>query len=292
MTETTKRINEFARDFFKKRTESSASYDIPEFAQLYHLLNIWSGNEARGHFNGVADDIRTSAFHDALMKALESYDGLKDFLPFYKTIFCNKLIDELRKESIRTGALSLDYENRDDEENPQGSLGDTLADESVNIEKGTNSHAKVENFFKLTAAVCIEQKRAYKNKKCVCYPPLFFTDLLVYSVFDNDKWFGNIVDHNSNKFDEASVIEFLNTLLTGECDSVTEIKCQKCRPLSEFTEKQEDADKPCCGDVPNYHVFNSFLKQNNKGITQSAFSQHKSKFYELLEPLKEELEHD
>ncbi len=141
----------------------------------------------------------------------------------------------------------------------------------------------IENGFLLNAALCL--KKMNKNK----YVPLFFTDRFVYAVFTSGKWFDKIVRCSSNKFDEAVVNEFMNSLLTGECNSVTEIKDYKLRLLSEFTGNQKDQDKTCCEEKPNYHVFNSYLKKRGEGITQSAFSQQKDKYFKMLQPIKEKI---
>lgn len=290
-------INGFARNIFKKITEGAKAYNSHEFNQLYLILSNWSKSNAKylvNNFN-IDSDICSSAFHDAIMYALNSYDGERDFLPLYKVVFRNKLIDELRKENITIETLSLNSEIYDDDSNVQGERIDII-DDKINIAEIEESYSSLESFYKLFAAVCIEEKKSYSRKKCLCYTPLFFTDKLVFQIFDGqtEMRFNGIVKHNSNKFDEAAVFEFLNTLVTGMCYSVTDIKKYKCKPLSGFTEKQEDIDKPCCTDDPNYHVFNSFLKKYYKddGISQSDFSQHKKKLAKILMSIKNELQYD
>lgn len=289
-------INGLACDIFKKRTKGANAYNSHEFNQLYRILKEWSKRNA-GHlvnnFN-VDSGICFSAFHDAILKSLDSYDGVKDFLPFYKKIFRNKLIDELRKENIHGEALSLNFDIYDDEGDSQGVLGDTIADDSMR--DNIKSQNKIESFYQRFATVCIEEKKNHNGKKRVCYPPLFFTDKLVFQIFDGqtEMWFNDIVKRNSNKFDEAVVNEFLNTLVTGMCHSVTDIKKYGCKPLSEFTGKQEDMEKPCCGEKPNYHVFNSFLKKYYKDndITPSAFTNQKKELAKMLKDIEKELRCD
>lgn len=157
-------------------------------------------------------------------------------------------------------------------------LYDIIKDDKQSVDTGVEKRNQIFYYF-LRVALYI--KKMNKNK----YIPLFFTDRLVYTVFEAEEWFNKFVKEESNKLDEATVNEFINTLLIGECNSVTEIKDYKRRPLSEFTDKKRDKDKTCCEEEPNYHVFNSYLKKQGKEITQSAFSQQKDKYFHIKEKI-------
>lgn len=288
-------INRLALDVYRKKGKSGTTY---EFNELYRVLGEWSHKNAKYLVDNpnIDPSIYGSAFHDAIMKSLKSYDGVTDFLPLYKTVFKNNLIDELRKDkNAHKNGLSLDSEIYDNDEEgiSKGKLSNKrknefLKDNSANDK--LNYRSDIEFFYQRFATKCILIKKKNKNGKKVCYPPLFFTDKLTYGVFNSEAWFDNIVKRNSNKFDEAAVIDFLNTLVTGKCDSVTDIKKFTCRPLSEFTGNQNDSDKPCCDEEPNYNVFNAYLKQLGKGISQSAFSRQKNEVKKILKDIKEELQ--
>ncbi|MCM1523540.1 MAG: hypothetical protein NC120_03685 [Ruminococcus sp.] len=304
----TDQINRLALDVCQKREKIGTSY---EFNELYRVLGEWSHKNAKYLVDNpnIDPSIYGSAFHGAIMKALKSYNGVTDFLPLYKTVFKNNLIDELRKDkNAHKNGLSLDSEIYDNDEEgiSKGKLSNKrknefLKDNSTNDK--LNYRNDIEIFYQRFATECIAIKKQYKNKKWICYPPLFFTYKLTYGVFNSDAWFDEIVKRNSNKFDEAAVIDFLNTLVTGKCDSVTDIKKFACRRLSEFTGNQNDSDRLCCDDAesddedskskvrdPKYHVINAYLKQLGKGITQAAFSPQKNKVEKILKDIKEELQ--
>lgn len=270
----TQKINEMARIIADKRKEKECSNIFTlcprETGELYVLL---LKRYEETEFSSIYSE---DAFYNAFEETLEKYaPQVGDFMPFFTTTFERRKKDELRKSKNKASInQSLDQ-----------TLGDAGNNTSVNIDEIAEAFSTVESFYKLFAAVCIEDKKNYSKKKCVCYPPLFFTDKLVYGVFNTEKWFYDVVKHNSNIFDEAVVKEFLNTLVTGVCNSVTDIRKYRCKPLSEFTGKQSDIHKPCCDEKPNYHVFNSFLKQQNKEISQSAFSQHKNEFNKKLKSI-------
>lgn len=271
-------VNELARVIFRKK-EAGTNCNV-EYGQIYHILSKWSIMDGRKIFKIRDDDIYSCAFHDAMMKSFDIYDGTRDFLPLYKTVYENIIKDELRREAKHKNVLSLDDNcfNNSDDDNSQVSNYNIVADEKQNIDDLIDKRETIRDEWLLKAAISINIKKIKKNK----YVPLFFTDRLVYSIFIGNEYFDGFIQEESNKFDEAVTNEFMNTLLTGECSSVTEIKNYKCRPLSEFTGEQKDDDKSCCEEKSNYYVFNSYLKDQGKGITQSAFSQQKSKCLEML----------
>lgn len=290
-----KKINELAHAIVNKCGESRHSYfkACPyETGEIFTLLLKRYGSE----FMDKSTCAET-AFYKAFKESMEKYDpNVGDFMPFFKTTFESRKKDELRKPQNKTSKnKSLDQPIAENDENNQVLLVDTIEDK-INIAEIEESHSKVESFYQGFATICIERKKNYNGKKRVCYPPLFFTDKLVFQIFDGqtEMWFNDIVKRNSNKFDEAVVNEFLNTLVTGMCHSVTDIKKYGCKPLSEFTGKQEDTEKPCCGEKPNYHVFNSFLKKYYKDndITPSAFTNQKKELAKMLKDIEKELRCD
>lgn len=281
-----RRINELARSIFKKKEAGENWGATFEFEQLYHLLikRSKSIKVKEGNIYIKDEDIRNDACDRAILKTLKTYDGAKDFLPLYRTVFTNNVIDNFRPEKKYKEVCHLDEECIDSDGNSQGPMHNTIPDKTKNISKQVEERDII-NSIMLSIAALVRKIR--KNE--IHYSSLFFTDRLVYAVFDSEAWFDEIVQRNSNKFDEAVVNEFMNSLLTGECDSVTEINKFECRPLSDFTGKQRDIDKPCCDKEPNYHVFNCFLKEYDRGISQSAFSQQKEKYFNMLKPIKEEI---
>lgn len=281
----TRRINELARSIFKKKEEGKNWGATFEFEQLYHLLNERSKSikVKEGNIYIEDKDIRSDACDYAILKALKTYDGVNDFLPLYRTIFINNVIDNFRREKKHKEVCYLDEECIDSDGNSQGPMHNTIPDKTKNISKQVEERDIINNIMLSIVALV---RKIRKNE--IHYSSLFFTDRLVYVVFNGEEWFDEIVQRDSNKFDEAVVNEFMNSLLTGECDSVTEINKFECRPLSDFTGKQRDIDKPCCDKEPNYHVFNCFLKEYDRGISQSAFSQQKEKYFNMLKSIKEE----
>lgn len=281
--ENNKKINELTCIIADKLREKGCSdfYKIcpHETEELYSLL-------LKKYENEFVYIYFEDAFYKTFSETLKKYDPkIGDFMPFFKTTLERRKKDEYRKPKNKASRNQSLDQLLDSDGNNNDSLLDTTEDTSVNIDKIAESLSMLESSYKLFASLCIEEKKNYSKKKCVCYPPLFFTDKLVYGVF-NSEMFDDIVKRCSNKFDEAVVKEFLNTLVTGVCNSVTDIKNYRCKPLFEFTGKQEDIHKPCCDEKPNYHVFNYFLKQQNREISQAAFSQQKNKIIEKLKSIE------
>lgn len=291
--ESNKKINELARIIAGKRIETGHfDYKICpcETGEIFILLLKQYGFEFIDKSTCAEE-----AFYKAFEESMKKYDpDVGDFMPFFKTRFEQRKKDELRKSKNKTSKnISFDQPVNGSDENNQILRVDKIEDK-INIAEAEESHSRVESFYQHFATICIETKKHYNGGKRICYPPLFFTDKLAYGVFNSEMWFNDIVKRNSNKFDEAIVIEFLNTLVTGMCYSVTDIKKYACKPLSEFTGKQEDMEKPCCCEKPNYYVFNSFLKKyyKDKGIYQSDFSHHKKNLAKILMSIKDELQYD
>lgn len=271
------KINELAVIIAKKRDETGGNnykLNCSEVTEIYILLL----NQITNKY-WFDEDI----FHDIFPKTLEKYDSSKrDYMPYLKTAMINKAKDNYKKSK----KFILESTNSDNKKEDESySLIDIIEDESSNIFDKVDAKANIEHFYKRLATICIEFKKRSKGKKRVCYPPLFFTDRLLYSIFEVENHLDYIVEGNKNKFDEAVVFEFLNSMITNSCDSVTDIKKYSRRPLSEFTGNLNDNNKSCCEDKPNYYVFNYFIKQNNKSISQSSFSQQKTKFIELIKSI-------
>lgn len=277
---TVKEINDLARIVAAKRDETG-KYDFSICPE--EQGRIWILLTKRYLINKNSPEQITisneTAFYEAIEESLKKYTVDRgDFLPCFITVWRSREKDENRKNKPGLiSSLDQSYVNDENVSSPS-ELGDMIADD---VESTAIYNCDLEINYKLIAAVCIEQKKTYSQSPKVCYLPLFFTDNIVYNVF-NISNFDTIVQNNANKFDEAASLDFLNTLLTGKCASVTDIGNFDCRPLSDFTGKPSDSETPCCSDKPNYHVFNDYLKALNKDITQPAFSEAKNKYFSLI----------
>lgn len=276
-----KRINELARKIAAKRGQDGRSVFLICPRETGEIRVLLSKRIVTERLSSGEEE----AFYKAIEQSLKKYSPDKgDFMSFFSTIFKNRRIDEYRKPKNKEELNVLLSEPVGDEETgTQGELGDMIADKSADVEENVISQIDFENNCRLIAAICIEQKRAYSKSPKVCYPPFFFTNNIVYDVF-NTNAFDDVVRNNANKFDEAVSGDFLNTLLTGICSSVADISNFECRPLSDFTGKPKDDETPCCNNwFLNCGVLNYYLKKAlNKDISPAAFTGQKNKYVTLI----------
>lgn len=277
--EAIKKINKLAEDIADARDKAGEfSFSIcPEkISELYTLL---VNNYKPENFSIAKEETFYKAFYESMRKFTPG--GKDSFDVYFSKLLSLRTKDEYRKNKNKQHLnISFNIQSADNGKNSaQNELGDMIADNLESIEW----FAELESYFIHIATICIAKKKDYFKSSRVCYPPLFFTNEVVYNILNTDR-FCEIIQRQANKFDEAASHDFLNTLITSPCDSVMEFQNFDCRPLSDFTGNEKDAKTHCCEQEPNYHVFNRYLKSAvGKEISQAAFGMQRDKYYDLLE---------
>ena len=96
-------------------------------------------------------------------------------------------------------------------------------------------------FYLALVDYCLGQKASYSKKKTFNY-----TDQVAFEIItEGDDQIMNLIRHNNIKFNEASDIAFLNTFVDKHCDELSDADGADYLPLSLFTGKEKDSDKPC-----------------------------------------------
>ena len=264
-----------------------------EFDQLY--INIIS--EVAITFRNNPDFYYfEDAITDTFFKVFEKYDPQYDFWNFFVSSLRKKAISRIEKrnreryekshsndeekciQNVRKIEYSLDEAISGDTEGL--TVIDSVEDTTDQTERVINDVA-YEVFYLALVDYCLGRKAVYSKKKTFNYTPLFFTDKVAFDIFaERDGKMIGLIRRNNIKFNEASDIDFLNTFVNKHCDELSDADGADYLPLSLFTGKEKDADKPCRtkGKLP-YAVIEKYLESAfGKHVSDSAVKQKKDEF--------------
>ncbi len=259
-------LNEYRRlfasenryDAISKNTRNKEDYrDDGRSFEDCEPLDIKDRNDLKENIRTDENDDPDDASNDEVLYDLDDKEGKEDDDDEKKTA---------KKRNGKPKLVSID----DDENDTDRAITAPAPDFDAGI--------LFEDTLLLIADICLEVKNNTKLKK-PWYFPSFFTNTLVYNALVSDNTVSaDFIGQNDLKFDSAAEMDFINIMLVNKCRSVVNIPENRCHPLSDFSGKDSDKDKPCCDSVPNFLVFDRFWETIGKKCTQPNFTQCRNNY--------------
>lgn len=186
------------------------------------------------------------------------------------------LTDEER-EYIRAKYVRISPDNDPNEDDREI---EAVSDE--NIEDIVTQADSIKYYFDILNSQILLLKKKYENSTRTCYAPLFYSEFVTNRIYDekNPSVFSKAETGLMNTIDH----DFVSFYLDGNNNSVSGIYAATLKKLSEFSEKPDDADKPCGYMLHNivYSRYVSKIQNKDKLQSESSITQQRDKFKDLL----------
>ena len=298
-------INRLAKDIaerFGSDINAASEKATSEFNQLYTNILV----EVDRTFGNNRDYYEfCEVISDTFTKVMEKYDPQYDFWNFYVSSLKKKALSRIDKRNREKyektksddGEKSIQDVRKREYSLDEAISGDTeslTVNDSVEDTKDQTDRALYDAAYNVVYLAlvdyCLGQKASYSKKKTFNYTPLFFTDQVAFEIItEGDDKIMDLIRSNNIKFNEASDIDFLNTFVDKHCDELSDADGADYLPLSLFTGKEKDSDKPCRakGKLP-YAVIEKYLGSAfGKRVSDSAVKQKKDEYDAVRKSLGE-----